>query len=231
MSQKTDQAEANKSADATTATATATPTATGNTSSAKKGAGRPKASNSNTPSAKKTATKSSAGSPKKAASKAVKTAAAATTSSTKKKAGRPKESAAKTASANNSRTSSTTGAKANAKASSRNTAGNNPFTQAGNAAFGKNANTFNKGLEGLSASFMKYAQSQMEENVQAAQQLLNCRSIEDMTNVQTQFIQQSFDRFIQQTNKMAQSAANLAKESAEPINAKFEGFMQKMSGR
>jgi phasin family protein len=71
----------------------------------------------------------------------------------------------------------------------------------------------NTGLEDLNSSFMTYAQDQMEQTVSATHELLNCRSLEDITQVQTRFVQESFDRFVRETSKLAQAAANLTKDT------------------
>lgn len=82
-----------------------------------------------------------------------------------------------------------------------------------------------KGIEAMGSSLVNFAQDQIEETVLTAQQLLNCRSLEDLATVQTKFVKQSFDRLVKQANKMAQSTANLAKTAAAPLSDRMERFM------
>ena len=103
------------------------------------------------------------------------------------------------------------------------------FAQAAPSEFQKAAKSFNAEAEALNASLLSYAQEQIEETVSATQQLLNCRTLEDVAMVQTQYMQQSFDRFIKESSKLTQEAANLAKNTASPIKDQIEDFVQKMT--
>lgn len=76
---------------------------------------------------------------------------------------------------------------------------------------------------------MNYAQTQIEDTVNTAQNLLACRTLEEMANLQAQFLQQSFDRLVNEASKIAQTTANLAKETAVPLNDEMERMMQNMS--
>jgi len=81
----------------------------------------------------------------------------------------------------------------------------------------------------MSNAFISFAQTQVEETMRTAEALLQCRTLEDMTNVQTQFMQQSFDRFLAEANKLAQSTASLAKDTANPLRDQMERFVERMS--
>jgi phasin family protein len=101
--------------------------------------------------------------------------------------------------------------------------------QAASFKFQKAAKSFNSGTEALNASLLAYAKNQIEETVSATQKLLNCRSLEDAAQVQTQYMQQSFDRLVKEASKLAQSSANMAKNTASPIKDQIENFVQKMT--
>lgn len=109
-------------------------------------------------------------------------------------------------------------------------AANNPlFAHATSSQIDQASASFHKGIEGLGNTFMTYAQTQMEETVTTAQKLLSCRSIEEMADLQAQFMQQSFDRLVNEASKIAQTTANLAKETAVPLNDEMERLVQNMN--
>lgn len=106
---------------------------------------------------------------------------------------------------------------------------NKLLTNTGSSKTTSTSASFNNGIEGLSTAFVSYAQNQLEETMLAIQHLLNCRTLEEMAEVQSQFMHDSFDRFIAETSKMAQTTANLAKESAVPFSDQMEDMMNRMS--
>ncbi len=103
------------------------------------------------------------------------------------------------------------------------------FSRPSSSELKEQATALKTGVQALSHSFIGFAQGQIEETVQAAQQLLKSRTLEEMAAVQTQFIQQSFDRLVNGANKMTQKAAHFAKERVEPLNAQMESFAKRMN--
>jgi uncharacterized protein YukE len=89
------------------------------------------------------------------------------------------------------------------------------------------SSSIKKSLSSFGAAFNGYAQEQYQDAVATAQQLLNCRTLEDMATLQSQFVQTSFDRLIKQANKLTQSAANAAKEKSGSMNNQLEQFVQR----
>lgn len=98
------------------------------------------------------------------------------------------------------------------------------FTTTASSKAEQSSSSVKKGIETLGSSLMSFAQDQMQETVQTAQQLLNCRSLEDVATVQTKFVKDSFDRLVKQANKMAQTTANMAKGAATPLSDRMERF-------
>jgi hypothetical protein len=91
--------------------------------------------------------------------------------------------------------------------------------------------SLNTGLDNLGHVILNYARNQIEETVQTAQSLMNCRSFEEMKAVQSRFMQQSFDRIMDEANKSAQKAARMARDKAQsikPLSTKIEEFVQRM---
>lgn len=87
---------------------------------------------------------------------------------------------------------------------------------------------FHKGLEGVSRTFLNYAQTQIEDMVQTVQSLFACRSLDELNAVQERFMQQSFDRLVNEASKIAQTTATLAKDAVVPLNDEMENMAQKM---
>ena len=108
---------------------------------------------------------------------------------------------------------------------------NNPF--AGSVLSGKERSKTlsSTGNDRFGAAFLHYAQEQIDKTVHTAQQLLNCRSFEEAKSIQSQFMQQSFDRLVKEASKMTQTAAHMAKETVEPLSNRMENFIQKSMGR
>jgi phasin family protein len=91
------------------------------------------------------------------------------------------------------------------------------------------AKSFKQDTGALGSAFMSYAQEQIEDAVQTAQQLLNCRTLEDMAALQTRYVQQSFDRFVKKANTLTQTAANKAKDRSGALNNQWEQFVQRIT--
>ena len=101
------------------------------------------------------------------------------------------------------------------------------FTTTASSKAGQSATTFKNGIQTLGSSLVSFAQDQLQESVLTAQQLMNCRSLEDVATVQTKFVKQSFDRLVKQANKMAQTTATFAKGAAEPLSDRMESLFNK----
>lgn len=98
------------------------------------------------------------------------------------------------------------------------------FTSPASSKAEQSSSSVKKGIENLGSSLMSFAQDQLQETVLTAQQLMNCRSLEDVTAVQSQFVKQSFERLVKQASKMAQSSANIAKTAAEPLSNRMQSL-------
>lgn len=87
--------------------------------------------------------------------------------------------------------------------------------------------SLNTGIETFGKTFNNYAREQIEKTVHTAQQLLNCRTLEDVKALQSQFMQQSFDRLVKEASKMTQTAVHLAKDTVEPLSNRMENLFKK----
>ncbi len=73
---------------------------------------------------------------------------------------------------------------------------------------------------------MSLAQEQIGEAVSMLQALLKCRSLQDVTSLQKDYMQKSFDRLVQQTNKLTQEMELMTKNKSKPLNEQLENFMR-----
>ena len=70
-------------------------------------------------------------------------------------------------------------------------------------------------------------QEQFDETVQTAQKLLNCQTWEALSQVHTQYMQESFDRLMQNATSLVQKAAKSAQNINAPLGDQFDTLMQR----
>lgn len=107
-------------------------------------------------------------------------------------------------------------------------AANDLFASASPSLFRSTPLPLNQGLDGLSQTFIHYAYSQIEDVTATLYRLLSCRSLDDMTAIQEEFVQKSFDRLIDEASKIAQTTVNMAKDTVVPLNDEMENVVQKL---
>lgn len=86
-------------------------------------------------------------------------------------------------------------------------------------AAGKNAETLN-------ANAVAYAKNSMESAVAATKALTTAKSVQDMIEVQTDFVKSSMDMFLGELNKTTDLYAGAVKEVAKPINERLSASVE-----
>ncbi|MEE2525146.1 TIGR01841 family phasin [Hyphobacterium sp. HN65] len=86
-------------------------------------------------------------------------------------------------------------------------------------AAGKNAETLN-------ANAVAYAKTSMESAVAATKALTTAKSVQDMIEVQTDFVKSSMDLFLAELNKTSDLYAGAVKEVSKPINDRFAASVE-----
>lgn len=86
-----------------------------------------------------------------------------------------------------------------------------------------------KGLEELSKVVTAIAQESAEKNSQAIKQLMACKTLHDLTEVQNKIAQKSFDDLMATTTKLSELSIKIATESFEPINSQMTKAIKKAS--
>ncbi|MFT4793575.1 MAG: phasin family protein [Paracoccaceae bacterium] len=95
------------------------------------------------------------------------------------------------------------------------------FNQESFDAMTKTSNMCVKVAEELNAELMAFSKKSMDETVAAAKEMAASRSVMELIEKQATYAKTTFDGMMKQATKMNEMAMAAAKESMEPINARF----------
>lgn len=93
----------------------------------------------------------------------------------------------------------------------------------------KSTQIFAKGMEDIMKAYMDLAQSASVKSQEAAQNMMACKTLNELTEAQTKFAQSSFDEFMTGATKMSEMSVKVATEAMEPINDQLGKAMKKAS--
>jgi len=74
-----------------------------------------------------------------------------------------------------------------------------------------------KGFQDINKEMAVLANASLEEGVAAAQQILGCKSVEEVVAVQTDLAKNSYDKAVSESRKFNDMGVKLAETAAEPI--------------
>lgn len=77
-----------------------------------------------------------------------------------------------------------------------------------------------RGFEELSRQFMALAQSNMEHSVAAAKAALNCTTLKQIVDLQSDFAKTTFDKLVSEGNKLSEMSYKMTNEAIEPLQAR-----------
>lgn len=77
-------------------------------------------------------------------------------------------------------------------------------------------------------TFASFAQAQLDDLIHTFKRLFASRDMDELSRIQAEFMQQSFDRLVGEASKIAQTTANLAKDTVVPLNDEMENMVQKL---
>jgi len=84
------------------------------------------------------------------------------------------------------------------------------------------ANTsFVKGMQAINAEFFAIAQSALEKNAAATQQMMACTTVDEVVSLQNDLLQSSYEAAIEKGRKMSDLGTRVAEESAAPLNERL----------
>ena len=91
----------------------------------------------------------------------------------------------------------------------------------------KSGNILAKGMEDILKTCMDIAQANGEKGQEVAKTLMACKTLNELTEVQTKLAQESFDDFMSTATKLSELSIKVATESLEPINDQVGKAMKK----
>ncbi len=77
-----------------------------------------------------------------------------------------------------------------------------------------------RGFEELSRQVMALAQSNMEHGVAAAKAALNCTTLKQIVDLQSDFAKTTFDKLVSEGNKLSEMSYKMTNEAIEPLQAR-----------
>ena len=91
----------------------------------------------------------------------------------------------------------------------------------------KSGNIFMKGFEDMTQTYMAFAQKTAEKNAQALKTMLSCKTLNEFTDVQNKWAQQSFDDFMKSTTQLSELSVKVATDAMTPINDELGKSLKK----
>lgn len=80
-----------------------------------------------------------------------------------------------------------------------------------------------KGVQDMGLEVMQYTQQSLQMSMRVANDLMTCRTVEDMLNIQRNFMRQSVDTFLHESARLLEMSSNVATEAVNPLSERFGG--------
>lgn len=90
----------------------------------------------------------------------------------------------------------------------------------------RSANATAKGLEAINTEALTFSRQSMEEGLAVAKQAMTARTVQEWIELQSDFTKSAFDSYVGQVSKFSDLFANTAREALEPLNGRFEAFVE-----
>ena len=75
----------------------------------------------------------------------------------------------------------------------------------------------NKGLQSLASEMTGYTKKSFEDGTAVFEQLIGTRSLEQMFEIQSDYVRKSYDDAVQQASKLSAICADMSKDAYKPI--------------
>ncbi len=79
-----------------------------------------------------------------------------------------------------------------------------------------------KGMQDMSWEMMSFTQHSLQLGLKTANDLMTCRTVEDMMAVQSNFMRQSVDTLLQESARLLEMSGSMASEAVHPIQNRME---------
>ncbi|MFV3129903.1 TIGR01841 family phasin [Niveispirillum sp. KHB5.9] len=86
-----------------------------------------------------------------------------------------------------------------------------------------------KGFEALSKEIVAFTQAQYEQSVTTTKALFAVKSVKELVDLQTEYAKTSFDALVAEATKVSEAGFKLTNEAAEPITARVNATVEKLS--
>lgn len=96
-------------------------------------------------------------------------------------------------------------------------------------AFVASSTILTKGFEVLSKEIAAFTQAQYEQSVATTKALFAVKSVKELVDLQTEFAKSSFDALVAEATKVSETGIKVANEAAEPITARVNAAVEKLS--
>ena len=95
----------------------------------------------------------------------------------------------------------------------------------------QSANAAARGLEAINAEALTFSRQSMEEGLAAAKQAMTAKTAQEWFELQSGFTKSAFDSYMGQMSKFSDLFANTAREALEPLNGRFNAFVDLVQSR
>lgn len=75
-----------------------------------------------------------------------------------------------------------------------------------------------KGMQDVGWEMMQFSQNSLRMQIKAANELMTCRSVEDMVQVQRDLMRESVDTLLNESARLLEISSNVATEALSPLN-------------
>lgn len=79
-----------------------------------------------------------------------------------------------------------------------------------------------KGAQDVSWEVMHYTQQSLQMGMRCANEMMTCRTVEDMLKVHRNFVRQSMDSLLQESVRLLELSTGTAQSATEPIQGRVE---------
>lgn len=80
-----------------------------------------------------------------------------------------------------------------------------------------------KGAQDVGWEMLNYTQQSLQMGMKAANEMMTCRTVEDMLDVQRNFVRQSVDSFLQESVRLMEISAGTTGQATAPMMQRFGG--------
>jgi len=95
----------------------------------------------------------------------------------------------------------------------------------------KSANVAGKGFSEIHDQFFALQRSLIEEGVATTKAVFASKNVQDAIEVQSDFVRSAFDTYVEQMAKFSDMAMSVAKDAAEPFQARATAFVEMVQNK